>query len=546
MTRILLAATALSGILSQGAYAADAKQCESLTSISAGTLKVTKASLVTAPMTAAQARDTAVGAKTSGGGNGAATKVTFCRVEVTTTPAPGAEIKTEVWLPEPDKWNGKLLGTGNGGAAGSINHGTLVGGLAMGYAVANTDVGTHADAGVGAAAAAFKFGLDPERRTNYVYRGIHEMTLAAKKAVTAYYGKPQQKALFSGCSTGGGEAAAELQRFPEDYDGILMGSPSINFGPLGLFQGYSYAATHKTPAHNISSKKLPAINAEVLKQCDMLDAVKDGVIENPRACKFNPAAMQCTGAESDSCLTSPQIEALNKIYGGLKNPRTGAVIYHGLQPGAELAPAAKVRISNEDVGSVINPTFTGALGWVLPADWKADNWLTFDFDKGAEDLLKKVAPYSNDNPDIRPFINRGGKLIMWAGWGDPNFPQYNTANYYETAARTVGAKAADSMRLFLAPGVGHCGGGDGPNQLGQNPTDLNMSPTHNLIAALDQWVTKGVAPQQIIATKYAGNDTSKPIERTRPVCAYPLVAKWDGKGSTDDAKSFSCSAPPQE
>ena len=537
-SKMLMAATMLSGFMAESAYAADAamvKQCEAVAAISSETMTVTKATLVEQPLTAQQASGAATGAA-----SGNATSGTFCRVEVTTTPAAGAEIKTEVWLPERTKWNGRMLGTGNGGAAGSINYATLIGGLAMGYAVTNTDVGTHVTGGGGAGGDAFKFGLNPELRTNYVWRGIHEMTLAAKKAVAAYYGRSQDKAIFAGCSTGGGEAAAEVQRFPDDYDGILMGSPSIYFGPLGLFQGYSYAATHKTPAHNISSKKLPAIGAEVLRQCDAIDGVKDGVIENPRVCKFDPKQLACKGAEDDKCLTAPQIEALSKIYSDFKHPRTGQVIYHGLQPGIEAAPAAKVRISNESIGSVINPTFTGALGWVLGPDWKPDNWLTFDWDKGTDELLKKVAPYSNDNPDIRPFVARGGKLIMWAGWGDPNFPQYNTAHYFEEASKTVGARAPESMRLYLAPGVGHCGGGDGPNQLGQSPSALNMAPSHNLIMALDQWVSKGSAPKEIIATKYTGDDTKAAPLRSRPVCPYPQVAKWDGKGSTDDHKSFSC------
>ena len=540
-SKMLMAATMLSGFMAQSAFAVDAaavKQCEAVAGISKGTMKVTKASLVEQPLTAQQAQGNAAA------GDGAATSVTFCRVEVTTTPAAGAEIKTEVWLPTKDKWNGRMLGTGNGGAAGSINYGTLIGGLAMGYAVTNTDVGTHVTGGGGAGGDVFKFGFNPELRTNYVWRGVHEMTLAAKKAVTAYYGKPQEKAIFAGCSTGGGEAAAEVQRFPEDYDGVLMGSPSINFGPLGLFQGYSYAATHQTPAHNISSKKLPAIGAEVLRQCDMLDGVADNVTENPRICKFDPKKMACSGTEDDMCLTPPQIEALTKIYSDLKHPRTGQIIYRGLQPGAEGAPAAKVRISNESVGSVINPTMAGALGWVLGPDWKPENWLTFDWDKGTDDLLKKVAPYSNDSTDIRPFINRGGKLIMWAGWGDPNFPQYNTAHYYEEAAKTAGARAPDSMRLYLAPGVGHCGGGQGPNQLGQSPSTLNMKPSHNLILALDEWVSKGTAPKEIIATKYSADDLKVGyVARTRPVCPYPQVAKWDGKSSTYDHTSFSCVKP---
>jgi len=524
------------------------KQCESLTAISKGDVKITMARLVEQPMTARQLQDSAshpsAANKLDKGGK--TTKQTFCRVEVTITPVPGADIKSEVWMPLKDKWNGRFLGTGNGSSAGQIQYKTLLEGLNMGYAVTNTDVGTHTGGPGYADPESFRFGFNPELRTNYVWRGIHLMTTSAKQVVQAYYGKAHEKALFVGCSTGGGEAGAELQRFPEDYDGIIMGSPGIYFGQLGLFQGYAYAATHQTPAHTIPREKLPGLAAEVLRQCDALDGVKDGLIENPRACKFDPAPMTCKGADSNACMTPPQVEALKKIYGGLHNPRTKEVIYYGLQPGVELADATRVRISQESIGSVINPTLFGPLAWVLGPDWKADNFKTFDWDKGSDEVLKKFEEFGNNKTNILPFTNRGGKLIMWAGWGDPNFPEYNTARYYEEAGEFVGAQKDQSMRMYLAPGVYHCGGGPGPNQFGQAPNDFDMSPEKNLVVALDQWVSKGVAPQAMIATKFADDKENKPVLRTRPVCPYPKIAKWDGKGSIDDYKSFACVTPPQE
>ncbi len=545
----LTAARALAGLglLSSSALAADPaaeRQCRAIAAISTTEMEVVTARLVEQPLSAGEAQRTATSAAARPSANaGRSTQQAFCRVEITMTPAPGAEIRSEVWLPLAPAWNGRMLGTGNGGAAGAIQYGPLVEGLNMGYAVTNTDVGTHPDASGGADPASFRFGFNPELRANYVWRGVHSMTTSAKKVIQAFYGKPQSKALFVGCSTGGGEAAAEIQRFPDDYDGVLMGSPSIYFAQLGLFQGWAYAATHQSLAHRIGRQKLPALAAEVLRQCDTLDGVKDGVIENPRICKFDPTPMTCKGVELDSCLLPQQVEAVKKIYGGLRNPRTNEVIYYGLQPGVELAEATRVRLAQESIGSVINPAMFGPLAWVLGPDWKADNWLTFDWDKGSTDLIKKFAPYANDNPDIRPFVNRGGKLIMWAGWGDPNFPEFNTARYYEDAEKAVGAKASESMRMYLAPGVYHCGGGPGPNQLGQAPNSLEMTPNRNLLVALDQWVTKGVAPQEIIATKFINDDAKQGVARTRPVCPYPKVAKWGGKGSTDDHKSFTCVTP---
>ena len=524
--------------------AAAIKQCEAVTAISTAEMKIVKARLVERPLSAGEAQESATaGAFGDRLDGGRSTQKSYCRVEVTLMPAPGADIKTEVWLPLGPTWNGRMLGTGNGASAGAIQYRTMIEGLNMGYAVTNTDVGTHTGSPGYADPESFRFGFNEELRTNYVWRAIHLMTVSAKKVVEAFYGKPQEKALFVGCSTGGGEAGAELQRFPEDYDGIIMGSPGIYFGQLGLFQGWAYAATHQTPAHRVGRHKLPGLAAEVLRQCDTLDGVKDGLIENPRICKFDPALMTCKGAETDSCLTPPQVEAVKKIYAGLRNPRTNEVIYYGMQPGVELGEGTRVRISQESIGSVINPTLFGPLAWVLGPDWKAENWLTFDWDKGSTDLLKKFEPYGNSNPNILPFTNRGGKLIMWAGWSDPNFPEYNTARYFEEAGEFVGPKKDEAIKMYLAPGVYHCGGGPGPNQFGQAPYSLDMAPERNLLVALDQWVSKGVVPQEMIATKFVNDDPKQGIARTRPVCPYPKVAKWDGKGSIDEYKSFACVMP---
>ena len=548
----LLAATVL-GCVTPALAAADpaaAKQCASMTALSKGQLKVVKATMVDRPLSLREARDSAVGGTPGNAGANEtslqrATAHTFCRVEIVITPAPGAEIRTEVWLPEASRWNGRMLGTGNGASAGAINYNPLLEGLTMGYAVTNTDVGTHSGSPGYSDPRSFRFGYNPELRTNYVSRGIHLMTTSAKDVVRAFYGKRQEKSLFVGCSTGGGEAGAELQKFPEDYDGIIMGSPGIYFGQLGLFQGWAYAANYATRNSYVGREKLPAIHAEVLRQCDMLDEVKDGILENPRACKFDPAPMTCKGAETDACLHPDQVETLRKIYGGLKNPRTGAVIYYGLQPGAELADATRVRISQEHIGSVINPIQFGPLTWVLGPGFRADDFKTFDWDKQATDVLNKFEEFGHNNPNILPFTNRGGKLIMWAGWSDPNFPEFNTTRYYEEAGEFVGSKREDSMRMYMAPGVYHCGGGPGPNQFGQAPNAFDMSPEKNLVVALDQWVTKGIAPNVMVATKFEDNDLKKPVERTRPICPYPQIAKWDRKGSTDDYKSFSCVKPVQ-
>ena len=544
----LLGATMFAG--TSPVFAADAntaKQCAALMSLSKGDVKVVKAAVVEKPITIREARTSAVGGTPGTQGESdspRATQQTFCRAEIVITPVPGAEIRTEVWLPEASRWNGRMLGTGNGSSAGAINYYPLLEGVNMGYATTNTDVGTHSGSPGYSDPRSFRFGYNPELRANYVWRGIHTMTTSAKDVVRAFYGKPQEKSLFVGCSTGGGEAGAELQKYPEDYDGIIMGSPGIYFGHLGLFQGYAYAANYATRNSYVGREKIPAIHAEVMRQCDMLDDVKDNILENPRACKFDPTPLTCKGAETDQCLHPDQVTTLKKIYGGLKNPRTGDVIYYGLQPGAELADATRVRISQEHIGSVINPIQFGPLTWVLGPGFHAEDFKTFDWDKQATEVLKKFEEFGHNNPNILPFTNRGGKLIMWAGWSDPNFPEFNTVRYYEEAGEFVGSGRNDSMRMYMAPGVYHCGGGPGANQFGQAPNAFDMSPEKNLVVALDQWVSKGIAPNVMIATKFENNnDTKSRVERTRLICPYPQIAKWDKKGSSDDHKSFSCVAP---
>ena len=548
---MLAGATALCAAShAQAADADAAKRCASIASLSRADMKV-KATYVDKPITTVQADNSSEGgpvrARDGGrrgdGDRGQTTDQNFCRVEIRMIPAPGADIRSEVWLPDTTRWNGRMLGTGNGASAGSIVYGPLMEGLTLGYAVTNTDVGTHSGSPGYEDPRSFRFGFNPELRANYVWRGIHLMTTSAKEVVRAYYGKQQEKSLFVGCSTGGGEAAAELQRFPEDYDGIIMGSPGIYFANLGLFQGHAYAASYATRNSYVGREKLPAIAAEVLRQCDMIDEVKDGVIENPRACKFDPTPMTCKGAETDQCLYPDQVTTLKKIYSDLKNPRTGELIYYGLQPGVELADAARVRISQETIGSVINPAQFGPMSWVLGPGFNANEFRNFDWDKQATEILNKFGEFGNNKTNILPFTSRGGKLIMWAGWGDPNFPEFNTARYFEEAGEFVGPERANSMRMYLAPGVYHCRGGPGPNIFGQYSYSLDKRPTHNLLLALDQWVTKDIAPQEIIATKFEGNDPTKRAIRTRPICPYPQVAKWDRKGSTNDAKSFSCVLP---
>ena len=468
----------------------------------------------------------------------------FCRVEITSTPVAGAEIKSEVWLPPADKWNGRLLGAGNGGPAGSVNPGVLAAGLAQGYAIAHSDAGSHSREKLGAngTAIGMRFGvINKEWATNYAHRGYHTMTVVAKDVVQSAYTQKPKASLFMGCSGGGYEALAEAQRYPEDYDGIISGDPAINFAKVGIWQGASYVATHKDPAAVIPESMLPVIYNHFIAKCDAIDGVKDGVIDDPRRCKADFTPLLCKPGQKD-CLNPQQITALDKIYGPLHHPATKDLVYPGFPIGAELSAGAKARVANLFTGSEINANTPGAIVWVMPPGFSAKDWFTFDFHKDADKYVTAFAPYDNTNPDLRPFLGRGGKLIMFTGWADPNLNPYDIVNYFENVGKVVGEKQArQSTRLFMAPGMYHCGGGPGPNSFGQSmEAHGNRGADRNILDALDRWVTEGVAPERIVATKYGDEGSSKEVVRTRPLCAWPKAARWNGKGSTDDAANFTC------
>lgn len=473
----------------------------------------------------------------------AASALPFCRIEATITPAAGAEIKSEVWLPSAEKWNKRFVGVGVGGSAGAYDRNELAAGVALGYATAISDAGSHSNSIL-----AMTFGRNPEWRTNRAYRGVHLTAVTAKQMVQNFYQSAPVASLFMGCSGGGYEAMGELQRYPDDYDGILAGDPALHWEKIGLWQGMAYVATNKDPAAQIPASKLAVINQAALNTCDALDGVKDGVIDDPRKCKVDFKALQCKSATGDQCFSAPQIAALEKIYAPFHHPRTNAFLFPGFNFGAEMAPAARTRLTGEAGGSSISSDQPGPLVWSFPEKFTAKDWLSFDFDQGTDAAIKAFSPYANSDPDLSNFKRSGGKVIMYTGWADPNLHPETLVNYYTAMTKAVGgeSEANSFARLFMVPGMYHCRGGVGPNIFGQalaNAFDANTDASNNMLLALDRWVVEGVAPERVVAKKFVDDDARKGIARTRPLCAYPKVARWSGKGSTDDAANFTCVAP---
>jgi feruloyl esterase len=437
----------------------------------------------------------------------------YCRVTLTVKPVPDSEIKIEIWLPPAAQWNGKFLGTGNGGYSGAIGYQDMRAALQQGYATAGSNTG-H-DGGD------LKFGAGhPEKIRDWVYRAVHVMTETAKQVIRAYYDRPAAHAYFQGCSTGGHQALMEAQRFPTDYDGIVAGDPGNNRIRLNIGFLWSWLAAKDLPA-----SKLPLINRAATEACDALDGVKDGIISDPRRCRFDPAALLCHDGDSPSCLTEPEIAAVRKIYEGARNPRTGRPIFAGWVRGSESLPGRGGGWSAYFVGQPEPARSDFWRYWVFDKpDWDPR---TFDFDRDVATADSKIGFIDADSPDLSAFQKGKGKLLMYHGWADPVVPPEDGIRYYEKVGRVMGGteKVDSFFRLFMVPGMGHCGGGPGPDKF-------------DALGALDRWVTEGTAPPRIIAS----HSTDGKVDRTRPLCPYPQVAKWNGSGSTDDAANFTCTA----
>jgi feruloyl esterase len=488
-----------------------AGSCESVASLSLPDGKIASATLV-----AAGAFTPPGGGMMMGGPGGLAvfkSAPAFCRVAATLTPTPDSDIKIEVWMPA-ENWNGKLVGVGNGVWAGSISYSALAEPLAKGYATVATDTG-HVGSGMDG-----KFAVGhKEKLIDFGYRAIHEMTVKAKAFIAAYYGRKEQRSLWVSCSTGGRQGLMEAYRYPADYNGISSmapANPMVGLMIASLWTGY---AAIKDDSHRFPMNKITAVRKAFIAQCDEKDGLKDGIVSDPEHCSFDPGTIQCKEGNGADCPTAAQVEALRDIYGGVKNPRTGEKVFAGFQPGSEQQLMAL--IGGKEPFPVAQSFFRDLV--FSNPQW---DFTSYDYDKD----LAATAKAGSDILDVPSnglvkFINGGGKLLLSHGWSDGLIPASNTVAFYKSmTAKMKQKKAAESVRLFMLPGVGHCGGGDAPSV-----TDM--------LSIIDQWVETGKAPDRIIASD---PPDQKPM--SRPICPYPQIAKYKGSGSTDDAVNFECKA----
>ena len=401
-------------------------------------------------------------------------------------------------------WNGKFQATGNGGWSGAIGFAAMGQALARGYATTGTDTGHEGGSG------SFALG-HPEKLVDFGYRAVHLMTVQAKAIIAAYYGRGPQLSYWVACSTGGRQGLREAQQYPTDYDGIVAGAPANYMTHLEAWTLWAPAAMNATPESTIPTAKFRVIHEAVLAACDGLDGVKDGLLEDPRTCHFEPETLLCKGEDANNCLTAAQVQTVEKIYSPATNPRTKEIIYPAFQPGSELGWTF---FAGPNAPSVATDLFKYET--FKDANW---DWHTFNFDSDMA-LADKVdgGLLNTLNPDLLPFFRHGGKLIQYHGWADTLIAPENSINYYSSVlAKLGGIKTIDEYRLFMVPGMGHCSGGEGP-------TNFDM------LTAMEQWREQGKAPEKIIASKYVDGDATKGTAMTRPLCPYPQTAQYKGDG----------------
>lgn len=505
MERTLVRRLAMAALVgcTAAAPADAATACDSLTSLALGTGKVTFTQLV------ARAAFVPPAGPATGAVQALYARLPeFCRALLTLSPASDSDIKVEVWLPA-SGWNGRLQAVGNGGFAGVIPYAGMARALVDGYATAGTDtghVGNNADFVPG----------HPEKLVDFAYRAVHEMTVVAKRVVDAHYGRAPQFSYFNGCSQGGRQAITSAQRYPADFDGIVAGAPAWDTMRSHAARLALNFTVNRSPETVIPPGKYPVIHDAVLKACDGLDGVTDGVIEDPASCTVDFPVLACREGDGPSCLTAPQIASARALTTPLVHPGTGEVIFPGyLMPGTEL---------EWDILGGPNP-LTLAQSGIANIVFGDKTWNDRSFTAAAHldriDASDRGLLKSND-PNLGPFFARGGKLLMYHGWADPQVPPQLSPLYYSNVVKAVGPAADQSIALFMMPGVYHCAGGPGPD-------------TFDRMGIIQAWVEHGQKPARI----QAWHQTTG---RTRPLCPIGQVAAYQGVGSTDDAANFACVA----
>jgi pimeloyl-ACP methyl ester carboxylesterase len=461
----------------------------------------------------------------------------YCLVKVRIDP------QVNVWVALPsENWNGRLRAEGGGGYSGN---------LSVPIDSVNQDfVGVRTDTGHPSGLADGSFGMlspgvpNTQLQIDFAYRSEHLMAVIGKQLVEAFYGRPPLRNYWYGCSTGGRQGLMMAQRYPEDFDAILAGAPAIHWDRFQAYQIWPQMVMNVDLGAAIAPAKLDLATQRATANCDAIDGLTDGLIDDPRACDYAPSTAaaitrtSCTALDM-SCLTPAEGRAIEKIWGGARTT-SGELLWPGLEPGTSLLGLA---------GPMPFPiSIEQARYWVyLDPDW---DWKTLNYDNYKaffEETVEMVGPVmATDDPDLSAFAARGGKLLLFHGWTDPLIMPRGTVRYFEAITDTLGAMVEEFAKLYMVPGMDHCSGGAGPNRFGFVPAGLGdpVDPEQNIFRALMAWSEHGVEPQRLVASKYEADNPAQPLQRTRPLCPYPSVARHRGSGSMDDAANFTCGAAP--
>ena len=526
-----------------------AATCEDLAKFHAPNVTITTAALV----------DSVTAISNSLGEAKLATPI--CRVNGFVTPTRDSHIGFEVWLPPVQAWNRKYEAVGNGGLSGALNYRAMLPGFNRGYATMTTDLG-HTNTPPGAVEDATWALGHAEKIVDYAYRAEHLATAVAKQLIGTYYGKASNHSYFTGCSAGGIAGMTELLRYPKDYDGYIIGdaTPDHLGQEIGAFWN-TLAASLANPAEALQPSQLLRVHQEVLRQCVAKDggAPSDAFLTDPAACRFDSKALQCAaGQDPSTCLSSAQLQILEKIYGGPVEPRTHEAILSGLTPGSELM-WNRYFVGKKNPVEADRPWagFLADMVYNDPNYLAQQKYLSFDFDKDYESVRRqRVAgepldsSWNSRSRDLDAFKQAGGRIIHYHGWDDPNIPPLEATRFFMSVVEDQARRhrwtpeqalraTQEFYRLFMVAGMGHCAGGEGPSSFGQNGQRATQAdPEHDTLLALERWVESGVAPEQFIASRVDSKTSA--VDMTRPICPYPQSPAWNGSGNATEASSFKC------
>ncbi|WP_084150746.1 tannase/feruloyl esterase family alpha/beta hydrolase [Azohydromonas australica] len=451
---------------------------------------------------------------------GSATPVAqpFCRVQLTSRPSADSDIKSEIWMPALSAWNGRFLAVGGGGNSGAIQYSAMSNGLSSGYATLSTDNGHQGNDQI------FAVG-HPEKVIDFGHRAQAVTAVGGKALTQAFYEEAPRKSYWLGCSQGGGKGMMQSQRYPENFDGIVAGSPVFDWVGSQFAPAWVAVKGMRDPSLLVPRAKLPAIHSAVLAACDAKDGLTDGLIQQPERCNFDPATMACpAGTDSASCLTPGQVASMQRYYAPVTRP-DGRPIYAAYPPGSEGNSAwLGATAPNGNWGGFWPNVVYENPAYSIVASLNVDTDADYNFAKA-----KLSAHYDAVSTDLSSYRARGGKLLIWHGYNDAAVSAYHTRDYVDAVTARFGtSQTSEFLRTYFAPGVNHCGGGDGPE-----PDQMN------LLATMVDWVEKGIAPTSILAS----HRTSGAVDRTMPLCAYPQVARYKGTGEVRDAANWACGAP---